>query len=98
MSEESPSPLERRLQNRLLGARLQLDYRISDNQQLRRRVEELESERDALLNQIRGARAELDALMATRTMRVARVPRAIYGRLRAQWAMTANGRPRRGRN
>lgn len=80
--DESWSEMERRLHNRLMGARLQLEYRISDNQELRAQIARLQQEKERLEMEAHAAHEQLRLLMATKTLRAMRVPRAVYARLR----------------
>ena len=80
--DESWSEMERRLHNRLMGARLQLEYRISDNQELRAQIARLQEEKERLELEAQAAREQLRLLMTTKTLRAMRVPRAVYARLR----------------
>lgn len=93
--DESWSEMERRLHNRLMGARLQLEYRISDNQELRAQIARLQEEKERLELEAQAAREQLRLLMTTKTLRAMRLPRAVYARLR-HWNVLHGARSKAG--
>lgn len=77
---DDPADLQvelRRTELRLAGLRRQMDLRLQRIEQLTSDCEQVRAERDE-------ARTELAVLMATRTFRYSRLPRRLYGALRAR--------------
>lgn len=80
-----------RVQRRLEYMLRQLEWRIMETDRLRAQLDERQAQLDILRRQLDIQKSETDAwrneyeaVMATKTMRVARLPRALYARIQGR--------------